>query len=245
MSPDRGHRPSGPDPRTALAPLERALVAHHEGRSATVRVHMNDGGVEDLPSRVFFRSGQDLRGADQAALELARGRVLDVGAGAGAVALALEAAGHRVTALAVLPGLVRVLAARGLRDARRGDLWTFRSRVRYDTVIALMNGTAAAGSLAGLEHLLRALAGPLAPRGQFLIDSTDLRTTGRPASRPDGRYVGELQYQLEYDGERGPPFPQLFVDRARLGSAARAVGLTASTVWRGEGGEYLARLVRG
>ena len=244
MSPARGGPPPGPDPRVALAPLERALVAYHEGRPATLRVHMDDGGYEDLPAGFFFRSGKDLRAADQAVLELARGRVLDVGAGAGAVAVALEASGHEVTALEVLPGLVGVLAERGLGDPRRGDLWTFRSRRRYDTVLALMNGTAAAGSLGGLEPLLCALAAPLAPGGQILIDSTDLRRKGRRASRPDGRYVGELQYQLEYDGERGPPFPQLFVDRARLGSAARAVGLTATTVWRGEGGEYLARLVR-
>src|SRR6185436_604004 len=109
----------GPDPRLALAPLERALVAHHRGAGATLRVHMDDGGSQDLPTGLFFRAGRELRGVDQAASRLARGRVLDVGAGAGAVALVLEAAGLEVTALELLPGLVDVLRALGLRDARR------------------------------------------------------------------------------------------------------------------------------
>jgi len=75
-----------------------------------------------------------------------------------------------------------------------------------------------------------------------LVDSTDLREPGEKDTRFDGRYVGELQYQLEYDGERGPPFPQLFVDPDRLARAARAAGLASEVVWRGSGGTYLARL---
>ena len=206
---------------------------------------MDDGGVQEMPVGVFFRAGRSLRPADRQALALSRGRVLDVGAGGGALALALQDAGHPVTALEILPGAVRVLRERGVQEARRGDLWTFRPRRLYDTVLALMNGTAPAGTLAGLGPLLAALAAPLAPDGQLLVDSTDLREPGRRPVRGDGRYVGELQYQLEYEGERGPPFPQLFVDPLRLGRAARSVGLAARVVWRGRAGEFLARVTRG
>jgi len=76
------------------------------------------------------------------------------------------------------------------------------------------------------------------------MDSTDMREEGRPSQRPDGRYVGELQYQLEYEGERGPPFPQLFVDSERLIHAADVAGLLAEIVWHGEEGKFLVRLVR-
>ena len=38
------------------------------------------------------------------------------------------------------------LAARGVRDVRVGDLWTFDAERPYDTVLALMNGTATAAS---------------------------------------------------------------------------------------------------
>jgi SAM-dependent methyltransferase len=238
-------RPPGPDPRDALAPLERALRAHMDGSiHGALGMVTDDGGEQELPVNLFFREGRDLRPGDRAALALCRGRVLDVGAGAGALALPLQAAGYEVTALEVLPGAVAVLSARGVRDAQLGDLWVFQPDRPYDTVLALMNGTAAAGTLAGLVPLLCTLAALLAAGGQVLLDSTDLCEEGRPAQRVDGRYVGELQYQLAYEGERGPPFPQLLVDSARLADAAGAAGLVAEVVWHGEEGEFLMRLVR-
>jgi hypothetical protein len=146
----------------------------------------------------------------------------------------------------LLPGAVEVMRARGVRHARVGDLWTFQAERAFDTVLTLMNGAAAAGTMAGLIPLLAALAQSLAPGGQLLIDSTDLRgRAGRgKARRRDGRYVGEFQYQLEYEGERGPPFPQLFVDAERLMEAGVAAGLDAEVVWQGRRspGAYLARL---
>lgn len=238
--PGRG-RASRPDPRRALAPLERALLAYQRGvRDGTFRVRMDDGTEQELPVGIFFRAGAQLLPADGAALALARGRVLD----AGVVALALQNTGHEVTALEVLTGAVAVLRARGVRDARQADLWSFRPERPYDTVLALMNGTACAGMLAGLVPLLSALTAPLAADGQLLLDSTDLREPGRCARRSDGRYLGELQYQLEYDGERRPPFPQLFVDPDRLRRAAAAVGLVAKAVWHGVGEQFLARVTR-
>ena len=238
-------RPPGPDPWDALAPLERALRAHMDGSlDGSLSVVTDDGGEQELPVSLFFREGRDLLPTDRVVLALCRGRVLDVGAGAGALALPLQVAGHEVTALEVLPGAAAVLRARGVRDAQLGDLWAFRPDRPYDTVLALMNGTAAAGTLAGLVPLLVALSAPLATGGKVLLDSTDLGDKDSPSQRPDGRYVGELQYQLEYEGERGPPFPQLFVDPARLADAAAVAGLVADIVWRGEEGEFLMRLVR-
>ena len=237
-------RPLGPDPRDALAPLERALLAPIFGSpGGSLNVVTDDGGEQQLSVNLFFREEPDLLPVDRAALALCRGRVLDVGAGVGALALPLQAAGHEVTALEVLPGAVALLQERGVRDVQLGDLWAFRSDSPYDTVLALMNGTAAAGTLAGLAPLLGALAAPLAAGGQVLVDSTDLREEGVPPQRPDGRYVGEVQFQLSYGGERGPPFPQLFVDSERLADAAAVAGLIAEIVWLGEDGAFLMRLV--
>ena len=231
--------------RAGLEPLGRALREHARGASrGALVVHSDAGDPERVPVALFFRSGAKLRPIDRKAVALCRGRVLDVGAGAGGVALALQAAGAEVTALEILPAAVAVMRARGVRDARRGDVRTFRPRRRYDTVLALMNGTAPAGTLDGLPGWLAALAAPLAEGGRVLLDSTDLRAPGKRAVGRDGRYVGEVQYQLEYDGRRGPPFPQLFVDARRLARAARAVGLASEVVWRGGGGAYLARLSR-
>jgi SAM-dependent methyltransferase len=231
--------------REALAPLGRALCDHAGGATRrSLRVHTDVGELQRVPVALFFRSGARLRAIDRRALALCRGRVLDVGAGAGALALALQAEGTEVTALEVLPAAAQVVRAQGVRDVRLADVRTFAPERPYDTVLALMNGTAPAGTLAGLPPWLAALAAPLAEGGQVIVDSTDLREPGGRDSRPDGRYIGELQYQLEYEGDRGPPFPQLFVDSDRLARAARRTGLASEVAWRGAAGAYLARLWR-
>ena len=187
---------AGEEARSALDPLERALLRHHaEGVSQVVEVRVDDGTYQDLPTSVFYRSAADRLDVDEAALACCRGRVLDVGACVGALALPLQEADHAVTALELLPGAVEVMRERGVRDARVGDLWTFAPERGYDTVLALMNGTAMAGTLTGLIPLLGALALPLAPDGQILVDSTDLRgRDGRGKARrrdvpvPRGRH---------------------------------------------------------
>jgi 2-polyprenyl-3-methyl-5-hydroxy-6-metoxy-1,4-benzoquinol methylase len=165
---------------------------------------------------------------DRAALELARGRVLDVGAGAGAHALPLVDSGLDVTAIEILPELTQILRERGVKRARHASVWTFRARRSYDTVLALMNGTSLAGTIARLEPLLERLRELVSPDGQLLIDSTEMD----PA---------ELDYQLEYRGQKGPPFPQLFVGERTLKREARKAGWKMRVV-ASEGSRYLARL---
>src|SRR5262245_25771126 len=104
---------------SALTPLDRALVDHAGGATRRrLLVHSDGGALQRMPVALFFRAGRRLRPIDRATLALCRGRVLDVGAGAGALALELQAAGLEVTALELLPGAAGVMRARGVRDVR-------------------------------------------------------------------------------------------------------------------------------
>ncbi len=236
----------GPD---AWEPLSDALSAFQGGRrDAVLQVHTDAGESETMAVSVFFRGRAGLRDVDRAALALARGRVLDAGAGVGSVALLLQEAGLEVAALEVIPRAVQIMVARGVRDAREGWLEDLHGEA-FDTILLLMNGTALAGTLSGLPSLLATLGRLLAPGGQVLMDSTDLLGEGSPSPLDDsswdpGEYPGELQYQIEFDGHRGAPFPQLFVDPRTLTSAARESGFHTDIVCRGEGRTYLARLLR-
>jgi SAM-dependent methyltransferase len=60
----------------------------------------------------------------------------------------------------------------------------------------------------------------------------------------DGRYVGELHYQLSVGDHTGDVFPQLFVDPATLKERAGLAGWSTEVIWSGSGGHYLARLRR-
>jgi SAM-dependent methyltransferase len=227
----------------AWAPLDAALAAYRAGRQgACVVVRADVGDEERLPASHFFRPVEAMSEVERRALAEARGRVLDVGAGAGAHAAPLAAAGHTVTALEILPGALAELRARGISDARAGGLEALRAGERFDTVLLLMNGLGLPGTLQALDGFLAELEGHLEEGGSILADSTD---PGRWEGPDDGRYVGEIHMQLAFEGRAGPPFPFLFVDADTLAQMCTRVGLTCRVLEREEDGRYLACMERG
>lgn len=234
----------------AWGPLEAALAAYSSGiRDVTLTVLADEGEPEPMPVSLFFRGREDLREADGEALARARGRVLDVGAGVGSLSLLLQEDGLEVTAVEVIPEAVGIMRDRGVGDVHEGRMEQLPATRSFDTILLMMNGAALAGTLEGLPFLLQTLDGLLAPWGQILMDSTDLLDgedweVGEEPPSEVGSYPGELQYQLEYDGERGAPFPQLFVDPRTLGRIGKTEGWRVALVWEGPQGEYLARLTR-
>ncbi len=238
----------------AWGPLAAGWRAFHEGdRSAVLSVHADEGEVEPLPVSVFFRSEGTLRPADEVALSSVRGRVLDVGAGVGALTLILQERGFAVTALEVVPEGVALMRARGVDRVLEGRLESLPQEGVFDTILLLMNGSTLAGTLGAFPDFLATLQGLLAPSGQVLMDSTDLTPSGtsRNGGERDGGpldfsedgYPGELQYQLEFGGITGAPFPQLFLDPGTLKRVGARSGWKVELLWEDEG-EFLAKLSR-
>ena len=227
-------------------PLGKALLDYHRGASdARIVVWSDAADPEELPVSLFFRGEGELTEIDREAIVLCRGRVLDVGATCGALSLLLQEGGHEVTAIDSLPQALTIMRERGVQDVRDADLFTFQPAERFDTVLLLMNGTALAGTLPGLDRLLTVLHDLVAPGGAVLMDSTDLRRRGATASgRDDGRYMGEIEYQLEYRGHRGSPIPQLFVDPDTLRERAHENGWDARVACQEDSGSYLGVLTR-
>jgi SAM-dependent methyltransferase len=236
-------------------------------RRAAVIAHRSDGAVYPMPARVFFRAPRAFPALERFALGECRGRVLDIGAGAGCHALALQARGLPVTALDISPAAVRVMRRRGVRDARVGDVFRFDPRADsgvdggaggapdaaqdaapYDTLLLMMNGIAIAGTLAGLRRLLRRVRRWIPADGRLLLDSMDLRRddgfdrSALARARRRGRYFGEICYRFEYKGRIGPDFPTLFVDPRTLLREAAQAGWRGQMLFEEEDGSYLARL---
>jgi SAM-dependent methyltransferase len=234
---------------SAWEPYEKAMRAYHRGnRNATIVVY-DDYERDEAPIAYFFRDPTQFPPLEQTALDLCRGRVLDVGAGSGCHTLALQERGFQVTAIEVLPALVRILQERGVHDVRRAT-WMELQAEPFDTVLMMMNGLGLAETLTGLRRFFRDARRLLRPGGQVLADSTDVRVRMDPEAkrsgrltRRDGRYIGELHFQLEFEGRKGPPFSQLYVDPETLDQYAREEEWRCEIVCPPDQyGNYLARL---
>ena len=212
--------------------------------AAAVTVLGAAGDADVIPAALFFRTGEEFSALDTAALELCRGRVLDVGAGAGCHALALQARGLEVCAIDILPEAVEVMRRLGVADARCLDVGDLEpSEAAFDTVLLMMNGLGMAGRIARIPAFLRTIRRLVRPTGRLLLDSFDPRTAAEAAAGlPPGAYPGELRFRLEYRGERGPWYSWLFVDFDRLARGAARAGWTAEVVWQEADGHYLAQL---
>ena len=232
-------------------PLGRALTAYQFDDYAAARALVRCSAAPDdwLLARYLCRPEADLPDLEREAMRRAYGRVLDVGAGAGAHALPLHARGLAVTALDSSPGAARVLTDRGLPDVRCQDLWAPLPPAEiWDTVLLLMNGLGLPGTIEGLQRYLRQLRPHLAPGGQILTASCDIAylyedpDDGSLRLPISGAYYGEIEYQMSYQDEVGAPFPWLFLNAALLPDYAAEAGFRTEVLTADENEQYLARL---
>jgi len=230
-------------------PLGAALLAYHCGRrDATVVVESDIFATESFPAEAFYRPEPvELPAIELQALSRCRGRVLDLGAGAGRHALELQRLGREVVALDVSPEAVTVMGERGVRDARLGRITDIVES--FDTVLMLMNGIGIAGSHHGLERLLAAIRSRLRPGGLIICDSADLSTGIDRATlsrlkddafgKPEH---GEVFFRLQFEDLIGDWYPWLFAPAAALAKHASNAGFDCETVAHGERGSFLACL---
>ena len=239
---------------TTSAPdiLGHALLDYHHGKhKAIVTVHCSAADDEPLPAAYFFRTLLQMPELERLALDESRGRVLDLGAGAGCHSLELQSRGFAfVKAVDVSAGAAQVMTERGVQVVARHDLFAPLppTELPYDTILLLMNGLGLTGTLDGLDKFLAHARTLLAPGGQILATSSDVRylyeeEDGSLAINLNGPYYGEVEYTLSYQGRTGEPFPWLFVDAALLNDAAETAGYTAEFLSEDDNDQYLVRLM--
>lgn len=220
-----------------------------QGKSAQLKVHSSLFDNDEMPVPHLFRSYDEMPPLEQRALNEARGKVLDVGAGAGCHALALQERGLDVTAVDISPLSCETMKERGVANVECVNIFNQRFQERFDTLLLLMNGTGIAGKLSRLPQLLSRLKQLMNPGAQILIDSSDLRyiyedENGVLDVNLDGAYYGEVDYQMTYRNIKGKRFDWLYTDSVVLAECCRQCGLKCEILAQGNHYDYLARIVQ-
>lgn len=202
---------------------------------------------DEIPLETLFREYNEMPPLEQKALQLANGRILDVGAGAGCHSLALQDMGKQVTAIDISDLSVETMRQRGVDDAQLQDFWKVEEK--YDTILMLMNGIGIIGTLKKLPDFFTQIDKILADGGQVLLDSSDICYVFEVEddiieipSHMD--YYGELSYQMQYKRIKGEEFPWLYIDADLLQEEAEKHGFTAEVVEYGEHYDFLAKIER-
>lgn len=225
----------------------------------------NISEADEMSIAYLFRSYNEMPKLEQKALQLSKGKVLDVGCGAGSHSLYLQEKGLEVTSIDISENAVKACHLRGLTNAIVQDILDVdndpseseQAKQKFDTILLLMNGTGIFGNLSETSKYLQKLKSLLTPNGQILIDSSDIiymfdeeedgsKWIALPiqpsASGPSDGYYGELMFTISYKNETENPFPWLYLDYNTLQNAAHANGLKCELVLEGEHFDYLAKL---
>ncbi len=215
---------------------------HNPATAQKLWVVYPDDSRDEMLVATYFRGGKKLPILEQIALSECRGKILDIGAGAGSHALYLQRKDCEVTALDFSPGAVEVMRSRGVKKAVQGDVFHFRES-GFDTLLLLMNGIGLVGDIAGLKAFLRHAETLLSPGGQLLFDSSDVAYL-YPKGIPVEPYYGEIKCRYEYGGEQTDWFTWLYIDRLLLKTIAQSMGWEMVLLFEDEEGQYLVRLTR-
>lgn len=229
-------------------PFEQAFFDYVNGiTDSQLIVHNNKGDDELMPVHYFFRSYDEMPQLEQLALDLCDGNILDIGAGSGCHSLVLQQQGKSITALDIRPGFVEVMKKRGLLKTVHSDIFNFTNQ-HFDTLLMLMNGIGFSVNFDGLQKFLKHARNLLKPGGQIILDSSDLlylyrNEDGSATIILNEGYYGEVEYQVEYQGQKGKAFKWLFVDYSNLEYYATEAGFACECLFEDEQFNYLARLL--
>lgn len=223
--------------------LGQAIFNHyHNLPTGKLWINNKYGPKEEMPIDTYFRGEEDMPDIEFMALEQCRGKVLDIGAGAGSHSLLLQEQGLAVTALDISPLCVTVMNERGVTDTIEGDIFTY-NKAKYDTLLLLMNGIGLAGTIVQLKKLLLHLKTLLNKDGQILFDSSDIAYLYE-GNLPKQGYYGEIQYQYSYKKLKTEWFNWLYVDEHTLQQIAIETGFNMEVLIEDEFGQYLTRLTQ-
>jgi SAM-dependent methyltransferase len=204
-------------------------------------LHNDYGEPEKMPKEVFFLEYNELNDLDLYALSMCRGKIVDVGAGAGRHVLPLQKT-NEVSALEISPLCNKIMAERGVNSIIEEDIFNFKPKGRYDTILMLMNGIGLAGSLEGVKELLKKFKDILSDNGQVLFDSSDISYLYRDTFFPKDRYFGEVTYQYEYNKEKDEKFGWIYIDKKTISKIASQLGYHCQVIYSSNNDQYLARL---
>jgi SAM-dependent methyltransferase len=231
---------------------ELMRTALEGGRPREV-IERDDGFVETGPTwDLYFAPFRRWPAHQRRAMRFVRGRVLDVGCGAGRACLHLQERGLDVVGIDISPGAVDVCHRRGVHDARVCRIEDVDDSLGvFDTIVMLGNNFGLFASRGKARRLLRRLHDLTSDRGRIVAETRDIYDTDDPAhlayherNRRRGRMAGQVRIRARYRLGKTPWFDYLMVSRDELAELLGGTGWHLARTIDGED-TYIAVIEKG
>jgi SAM-dependent methyltransferase len=169
-------------------------------------------------------------------MRFVRGKVLDIGCGAGRVALHLQNLNFDVTGIDISPLAIEVCRQRGLREALVLPITALSPKIGvFDSLLLYGNNFGLLSNWKRSRWLLKRFHKMTSNQARIIAESRDPYDTKEPHhliyhayNRQRGRLSGQIRLRIRYKKYQTPWFDYLFVSRQEM------VELLSDTGWRVE-----------
>ena len=221
----------------------RALLDWTRGGTAPEMIEREDG-FTDLSAghELYLADYKDWPISERRSIRYARGRVVDVGCGAGRVTLYLQRRGFDVVGLDASRLAIRSARLRGVREAWCTSIDGLGGRMEsFDTIVMFGNNFGLFGTPERLRRMLGVWARRTGPGTRILAQSTNPYCGGAPAidrahyrrNKEQGRMPGQVRIRSQYRGAAGEWSRWLFVSRSEMKSLLKGTGWRQAHIFGG------------
>jgi cyclopropane fatty-acyl-phospholipid synthase-like methyltransferase len=215
-----------------------ALADFYNGKDVNEIIEREDGYIDiSAGPKMYFAPFEEWAPHQQRAMRFVRGRVLDIGCGAGRHSLYLQSQGHEVVGIDVSPKAIEVCRARGMKDARLLPITqaSVRSLGNFDTIIMLGNNFGLVGNPTRARWLLRRFGNMLSREGRIIAESANHRSTNNPDhlayqayNVQRGRMPAQLRIRVRYRALKGVWFEYLLATQEEMQEILSGTGWRVS-----------------
>ncbi|MCT4666077.1 MAG: class I SAM-dependent methyltransferase [Flavobacteriales bacterium] len=222
-------------------PMGLAILEYAQSDVPTqVRVLSPEFDEDEIPLTYLFRTYADFPPNEKNALNIAKGKILDIGAGAGIHSRFLKNQGKEIRAIDISPYSVEYLLSQNI-SAELVSIFDYQPQESFDTILLLMNGLGIAEKREKLPEFLQKLKSLLSQNGQILIESCSLSYLFDNPEEAQS-HSGEILYQMKYKNIEGLYFYWLYLSFEDLEKEVVKENLKIEKIFQQKNGQYLAKI---
>ena len=225
------------------------IWAYYSGRDSFEIVERDDGYFDASSGpKTYFSEYQEWSIHEKRAMEFVKGRVLDIGCGAGRHSLHLQKNGFDVIGIDNSPLAIKVCKLRGLKKAKVMSIEDIDFKPNsFDTIIMMGNNFGLFGSFKKARRLLKRFHKMTSKNAIIIAETLDPYKTDNPAhleyhefNKKRGRMGGQVRIRIRFEKYVTKWFDYLFVSKEEMEKILKGTGWKVKEFIDSEDAQYIA-----
>lgn len=238
----------------ALKPEEdavgQAMWAFHRGNKSFEVIEREDGYIDVTNPKLYFTEFEDWMSDEKRAMDYVKGRVLDVGCGAGRHSLYLQKKGLQVLGIDQSPLAVKMCRLRGVKNVKIMSIRNINFKPNsFDTIMMMGNNFALLGDLINARKMLKKFHRITSKEGIIVASAVDVYPPTKDVpehlkyfdfNTKRGRIAGQWRIRIRFRKFATKWFDLLHVSKEEMKKILKDTGWKVHKFINSDGPAYIA-----